>query len=63
MQEWLQPKLVPGARVLDVGCGSGYLCAAFFELVGGRAGAKVVGVEHVEQLCQAAAQNLGKYYA
>lgn len=31
--EWLQDKLVPGAKVLDVGSGSGYLCAAFAEMI------------------------------
>jgi len=31
--EWLQDRLQPGSRVLDVGCGSGYLSAAFYELV------------------------------
>ena len=30
--EWMETKLRPGARVLDVGCGSGYLCATFYEL-------------------------------
>ena len=31
--EWSEKKLVPGAKVLDVGCGSGYLLAAFYHLV------------------------------
>ena len=26
-------KYKPGAKVLEIGCGSGYLCAAFYELV------------------------------
>ena len=30
--EWLAPNLVPGAKVLDVGCGSGFLTACFFEM-------------------------------
>lgn len=31
--EALLPFLTPGARVLDVGSGSGYLCAVFADLV------------------------------
>jgi protein-L-isoaspartate(D-aspartate) O-methyltransferase len=31
--EWLSDVLVPGAKVLDVGSGSGYLVAAFFEMI------------------------------
>ena len=31
--EWMEPTLNPGSKILDVGCGSGYLCAAFWELV------------------------------
>ena len=31
--EWLNQKLVPGSKVLDVGSGSGYSCAAFYEMV------------------------------
>lgn len=28
--EWLQDVLKPNSKVLDVGSGSGYLCAAFY---------------------------------
>ena len=42
--EWLEDVLKPGAKVLDVGSGSGYLCAVFHELTRG----KVVGVEHIQ---------------
>ena len=31
--ELLSDKLVPGAKVLDVGSGTGILCAAFYECV------------------------------
>ena len=46
--EWLKDKLVPGARVLDVGCGSGYLCATFYEMTKKQDGkANVYGIEHI----------------
>lgn len=38
--------LQPGAKALDVGSGSGYLCAAFYEMMD-RQG-KVVGIEHID---------------
>ena len=46
--EHLEKNLVPGAKVLDVGCGSGYLCAAMYELTKTKEGnAKVFGIEHI----------------
>jgi protein-L-isoaspartate(D-aspartate) O-methyltransferase len=46
--EWLKDVLVPGAKVLDVGSGSGYLCAAFYEMTERKG--KIVGIEHIEEL-------------
>ena len=46
--------------MLDVGCGSGYLCAAFYEMLG-RQG-KVVGIEHIDGLCKFSIDNLKKNY-
>ena len=54
--EVLKDKLVPGAKVLDVGSGSGYLCACFSVMVGSTG--KVVGVEHIDELAQKSIQNL-----
>ncbi|KAK9317465.1 protein-L-isoaspartate O-methyltransferase [Lipomyces starkeyi] len=50
--ESLAPMLRPGASVLDIGSGSGYLVAVFSKLV--RPGGKVVGVEHIKELNEAA---------
>ena len=46
--EWLGNKLVPGAKVLDVGCGSGYLLAAFYEMDKKDNKAHVIGIEHID---------------
>jgi len=46
--EALLPYLKPGARVLDVGSGSGYLTCVLAALV--MPGGMVVGVEHIEAL-------------
>ncbi|OBZ67956.1 Protein-L-isoaspartate(D-aspartate) O-methyltransferase [Grifola frondosa] len=62
--ENLIPFLKPGARVLDVGSGSGYLCAIFYHLVAGdpkvTGGGKVVGIEHIPQLVEWSVGNLRK---
>ena len=62
--EWLEPKLQEGARVLDVGCGSGYLCATFYELTkkADGSGAAVIGIEHIEELAEFSRVNLRKSY-
>ena len=36
--EWLAEHLQPGRKVLDVGCGSGYLTACFASMVRGEGG-------------------------
>lgn len=52
---------MPGTRVLDVGSGSGYLCAAMLEMMDRKG--KVVGVEHIEPLIEQSIKNLQKSYA
>jgi protein-L-isoaspartate(D-aspartate) O-methyltransferase len=57
----LLPFLYPGARVLDVGSGSGYLTAVFAELVcENGAGGKVVGLEHIKELRDLGERNMAK---
>lgn len=69
--ELLCERVAPGARALDVGSGSGYLCACFEVLMGlSRSGdvvppslaaaSTVVGVEHVPELVDASLLNLKK---
>jgi len=51
----------PGAKVLDVGSGSGYLTAVLHHLVQSEDKAnpgKVVGIEHVSELTEWSIQNL-----
>jgi protein-L-isoaspartate(D-aspartate) O-methyltransferase len=54
--EALEPNLREGAAVLDVGCGSGYLLAAFAHMVGQRG--SVTGIEHIKELTSLSIQNI-----
>ncbi|WPG98828.1 protein-L-isoaspartate O-methyltransferase-like protein [Acrodontium crateriforme] len=56
--ESLLPYLTSGARVLDVGSGSGYLTHVLAELIA--PGGKVVGIEHIAALVDLARANLVK---
>jgi len=59
--QYLLPYLRPGAKVLDVGSGSGYLVAVFHRLVSleGKPGI-VVGIDHIPELVQFSVENLKK---
>ncbi|CAI2185123.1 4345_t:CDS:2 [Funneliformis geosporum] len=56
--QYLEPFLKPGMKVLDVGCGSGYLTACFSEMVGPEG--KVVGIEHIQELVDMSRRNIQK---
>lgn len=61
--ENLLPFLKPGARVLDVGSGSGYLSAVLHYLVDGPGvgeESKVVGIDHIPELVDFSVDNLKK---
>lgn len=47
--------LRPNSRILDVGCGSGYLLAAFKRM---NPSSEVIGIEHIPQLVEFATKNL-----
>jgi protein-L-isoaspartate(D-aspartate) O-methyltransferase len=57
--ELLEPHLQPGARVLDVGAGSGYLTAAMAKLV--QPNGSVLGVEKVPELVEHAKRCIARY--
>lgn len=54
--EYLVDHLKPGARVLDVGCGSGYLVGILHELV--QPGGTTVGIDHIAGLTALSERNL-----
>ncbi|KAJ3091238.1 Protein-L-isoaspartate(D-aspartate) O-methyltransferase [Quaeritorhiza haematococci] len=54
--EILEGFLKPGAHVLDVGSGSGYLAACMAEMVG--LTGKVVGIEHIDNLVEMSRRNV-----
>lgn len=56
--ESLLPFLKPGASVLDIGSGSGYLTHVLAELV--KPEGKVVGVDHIQALVDMANKNMAK---
>ena len=56
--EHLSPYLRPGARVLDVGSGSGYISAVLHHMVG--PSGKVVGIEHIPELLNWSVENMEK---
>lgn len=56
--ESLLDYLQPGAKVLDIGSGSGYLTAVLANLVG--PGGKVVGIDHIQPLVDLANTNMAK---
>ncbi|KAG0667204.1 hypothetical protein C6P46_002616 [Rhodotorula mucilaginosa] len=56
--ENLEPFLKPGANVLDVGSGSGYLCGLFHSLV--QPGGTVLGIDHLPELVTLARHNLAR---
>ena len=53
----LEEHLKPGAKVLDVGCGSGYLTVCMGKMIGR---GKVVGIDHIEELINQASDNVLK---
>jgi len=56
--EMLRDKLISGARVLDVGSGSGYLTACMARLI--QPDGKIIGIEHIPELVQLSIKNISK---
>ncbi|KAJ5738262.1 Protein-L-isoaspartate(D-aspartate) O-methyltransferase [Penicillium malachiteum] len=62
--EYLIEHLQPGARVLDIGSGSGYLTHVLANLVTGPNGSggqgQVIGIDHIRELVELAQGNMNK---
>lgn len=56
MLKYFVEQLRPGARALDVGCGSGYITACMGHLVGPEG--KAIGIERLEELVRFAIHNI-----
>jgi protein-L-isoaspartate(D-aspartate) O-methyltransferase len=56
--ESLLSYLNPGAKVLDIGSGSGYLTHVLAELV--KPGGRVIGIDHIQELVDLATKNMAK---
>ncbi|CAF1263716.1 unnamed protein product [Rotaria sordida] len=55
----LKDHLQPGAKVLDIGSGSGYLTACMAYLV--RPNGKAIGIEHIQELVNKSIKNIKKH--
>jgi protein-L-isoaspartate(D-aspartate) O-methyltransferase len=65
--EFLQEKLFPGASILDVGSGSGYLCACFAKMVSvsdkdHKKRGKVIGIDIYQKLIHDSNKTIKKFY-
>ena len=58
--QYLEDYLTPGAHVLDVGFGSGYLTVALSKMINDSG--VVVGVEHIDQLYEFGKKNISKHH-
>jgi protein-L-isoaspartate(D-aspartate) O-methyltransferase len=56
--ELLKNNLQPGMKALDIGCGSGYLCACMAYMVGDKG--KVIGIDHIKELVELSGKNVNK---
>ena len=58
--ESLLPFLYPGAKILDIGSGSGYLTHVLSKLVGSEGEGNITGIDHIQGLVDLATNNMRK---